>query len=102
MGVLQTSLRTVDGARRFNVPHTTNLWLRHDPQEIRTIWNHPRIRLPPRTTPSMTWHIRLKHLWDQWRPSTGTVVGKPGRHNGRISTQTMRNHRLTPRAQRPY
>ena len=27
--MLQTGLRTADGARRFNVPHTPVLWLRH-------------------------------------------------------------------------
>ena len=66
---------------------------------IGTTWNHPRSTLPPGTTSSKDCLIRLKHLWDQWRPSTRTVTETPRRHNTRISTQTMRNHlrRLTLR-----
>ena len=81
MDMLQTSLRTADGTRRFNVPHTTFLWSRHRLQEIGTTWNHPRSWLPPGTRSSKEWHIRLKHLLDQWRPSTTTVAETPGRHN---------------------
>ena len=67
-------------------------------------WNHPRNVLHPGTTPSKDCHIRLKHLWDQWTPSTRTVTETPRRHNVRISTQTMRNHirRFTLRVRRPY
>ena len=69
---------------------TTIMWLIHRLQEIGTTWNHQRSALPPGTTPSKDFHIRLKHLWGQWRPSTRTVVETPRRHNARISTQTMR------------
>ena len=71
--------------------HTTILWLGHCLQEIGTTWNHPRSALPPATTPSKDFHIRLKHLWDQWIPSSRTVAETLRRHNTRISTQTMRN-----------
>ena len=49
-------------------------------------------------------HIRLKHPWDQWNPSTRTVAETPGCHNSRISTETMRNHlrRFALRVRRPY
>ena len=56
-----------------------------------TTWNHPRSGLPPGTTPPTDWHIRLKQLWDQCRPSTRSVAETPGRHNARLSTQTMHN-----------
>ena len=39
-----------------------------DHMEPTTYW------LPPGTTPSNDWPIRLKHLWDQWKPSTRTVA----------------------------
>ena len=102
--MLQTSLRTADGDRRFKAPHATIMSLIHRLQEIGSNWNHPRYGLPPGTTPSKDWHIRLKHLWDQWRLSTRTVAETPGRHNARIPTQTIHNHlrRFTLRARRPY
>ena len=102
--MLQTSFRTIDGAWCFSVPHTAILWLRHRLQQIWTTRNHPRIRLPPGTTPSRDWHIRLKHLWDQWWPSSRTVVETPGHYNARISTQAIRDNlsRFTLHAQRSY
>ena len=106
MSMLQTSLTTADSAIRFNMPHTRIMWLRHLLQEIGTTWNHPRSGLLPGTTPSKDWHSRLRHLWDQWRPSTRTVAETPGRHDARISTQTMRNHprwfTFTLGEKRPY
>ena len=100
MGMLQTSLRVADGARHFNVSHTSILWLRHHLQEVETTWHHPSSGLHPETTPSQNWHIRLKHLWDQWRASTRIVAETTRRHNSRIYMQTMRNHlkRFTLRA----
>ena len=56
---------------------------------IGTAWNHPHSRIPPGTTPSKDWQIRLRHLCVQWRPSTRPVAETPGRHNVRISAQTM-------------
>ena len=53
--------------------------------------NHPRCGRPPRSILSQAWHIRLKHRWDQWRPSTRTVTETSGRHNARIFTQAMRS-----------
>ena len=59
--------------------HThTNLWLRYRLQKTATTWNHPRRGLLPWTTPSKDSHIRLKHLWVQWRPSRRTVTEIPG------------------------
>ena len=103
-GMLQTSLRISDVVRRFNVPHTTILWFRHRPQEIETTWNYPRSGLHPGTAPWKDWYIRLKHVWDQWRPSTRTLAETPGRHIARISTQTMHNYlrRLSLRVRWPY
>ena len=43
------------------------------------------------TTPSEDWRIGLQ-LWDQWRASRRTVTETPGRHNARLSPQTMCNH----------
>ena len=91
MGMLQT-VKTADDFRHFNVPQTTIPWLRPRLQKIGTTWKHPRGGRPTGTTPSRGGHIRLKHLWHQWRTSTRTVAETPGRHNARISTQTMRNH----------
>ena len=55
--------------------HTKSiLWLRHRLQKIANSWNYPRDGLPPRTKPSKDWHIRIKHIWEQWRPSTRTVA----------------------------
>ena len=105
MGMLQTSFRNADGIRRFNVPHTTILWLKHRLQEIGTTWNHPpRSGLPSRATPSKDWHIRLKHLWDQRRPSTRTAAETPKCHKAQVFKQTMRTNlrRFTQRARRPY
>ena len=102
MGVLQTSLRTADGAKGCSMSHPTILWLIPRLQE--TTLNKPCSGLPAGTTPTKDLHINLKHLWGQWRPSARIVTGTPGRHNARISTQTMRNHfrRFTLHAQRPY
>ena len=93
-----------DGTSRFNVPPTTVLRSRHHLQEIGTTWNHPCSGQPPGSTSAQDWHIRLKHLWDQWRPSTRTVTERPARHNARMSTQNMRNRlrRFTRHARRPY
>ena len=55
----ETSLWAANGARCFNVPYTTILWLRHHPEEIGTTWSHSRNGLPPATTPSTEWHIHL-------------------------------------------
>ena len=81
MGMLQTSWRTAGGTRRFNVPHTTILWLRNHLLGIGTAWNHPRSGLPPGNMPSKDWLIRLEHLWDPFRPSTRTFAERPGRLN---------------------
>ena len=62
---------------RQTFPHTTILWLKHRLQDIATIWNHPQSGLPAGTMPSKNWHIRLKRLWHQWRPSTRTVAENP-------------------------
>ena len=104
MSMLQTSLGTEDGTRRFNVPHTTIMWLRHRLKDIGTTLKHPHGEPPPGTALSQDWHIRLKHPWDQWGPPTRTVAETSGRHNTWISTQIMRNdlRRFTLRARRPY
>ena len=90
MHMLQSSLRASNGARVFNVPHTTILRLRYRLQGIVATSDHPRSGWPPRTTPARDWHIRLKHLRHQWRPPTRTAVETPGCHNVRISTETIR------------
>ena len=100
MDMLQTSLRTADGARRFNVSHKNTFLVETSPTRDWDPRNHPRSALPPGTTPSKDCHIHLK----QWRPSTRTVAETPRRHHAQITTQTMRNNlrRFTLRVRRPY
>ena len=97
--MLQISLRTEDGTRRFNKPHNNSV------VETRN-WDN--------LEPSTQWATSRNHPVKELAYSPQTSVGsvetihkncfrKPGRHNARISTQTMRNHlgRLTLRARRP-
>ena len=92
LSMLQNILGNAVSARRFNVPHTAILWLRHRLQEIGITRNHSRSGLPPATALSKDWHNRPKHLWDHWRLSTRTAADTTGRHNVRISAMTMRHN----------
>ena len=102
--MLQTSLSTADGVRRFNVYHTAILWLRPRLQDIGPPETIHVVGYRQEPASSKDWHIRFRHLWDQWSPSARPVAETPGGHNARTSTQTLRKHlnRFALRARRPY
>ena len=104
VGMLQSGLRPTDIARRLNVSHTTITRLRQRLQETGTTRDRPRSGRPSVTLPIQDRHIRLVHLRNRQRPATVTAREIRGRHNDRISAQTVRNRlrRFGLRARRPY
>ena len=63
-------------------------------KRFETTWNHPHCVLPPRTTLSTGWHIRLKHLWDQWKPSTCTATENQAINTEYDSFKNVFRHQL--------
>ena len=104
IGMLQSNTPPAEVARHFRVSHTTILRLRERFQMTGATADRPRSGRPPVTTPEQDWHIRLTHLRQRRRPATVTARETRGRHNARISGQTVRNRlrRFGLQARRPY
>ena len=104
IGMLNSNVPSADVARHFGVSPATITRLRDRLQQTGATADRPRSGRPRVTTPGQDRHIRLTHLRQRFRPATLTARETMGRHNARISDQTVRN-RLRGfglRARRPY
>ena len=104
IGMLNSNVPSADVARQFGVSPTTITRLRDRLQQTGATADRPRSGRPRVTTPGQDRHIRLTHLRQRFRPATLTARETMGRHNARISDQTVRNRLrcFGLRARRPY
>ena len=104
IGMLQAGMRPSHVAQHFNVSPSTIGDLRLRLAQTGTVADRPRTGRPRVTTPQQDRQIRLAHLRNRLRPATWTANTTPGRHNQRISAQTVRNRlrSVQLRARRPY
>ena len=104
VGMLRARASQREVARHFNVHVYTISRLNRRFQETGATADRPRAPRPRVTTPQQDRYIRLRYLRDRFLPATVTAAQTPGRHNRRISDQTVRNrlreHGL--QARRPY
>lgn len=91
-------------ARQFRCHVRTIERLRTRFRQTGTTKDRQRAGRPRETTPRQDGYIRTSHLRNHFLPATVTARTTPGRHNARISDQTVRNrlreHGL--RSRRPY
>ena len=91
IGMLTGGMSQRRVARNLGVHVSTisRLWSRYD--ETGSTVDRPRAPRPRVTTPQQDRHIRLQHLRNRFLPATVTAAQTRGRHQNRISDQTVRN-----------
>ena len=104
IGMLGTGLSQSAVARRFGVAVSTICRQQQRHLQTGSVQDRPRPGQPRVTTAAQDRSIRTAHLRDRFRTATATANATPGRHNNRISRQTvlnrLRDHGI--RARRAY
>lgn len=90
VGLLDAGLSARQVARRFgcNVSTIARLLQRHE--ETGSVADRPRPGRARVTTPDQDRYIEMQHLRDRFRTATQTARETPGRHQPRISANTVR------------
>ena len=103
LGMLTTGWSLSRIATHFNVAVSTITRLRQRFAQTGSSDDCPRTGAPRVTTPDQDRDICLQHLRNPFLKVTRTAAATPGRHNQRISDQTVRNrlHESGLRARRP-
>ena len=91
IGMLGTGLSQSAVARRFGVAVSTICRLQQRHLQTGSVQDRPRPGQPRVTTAAQDRSIRTAHLRDRFRTATATANATPGRHNNRISRQTVLN-----------
>ena len=91
VGMVQAGMRHIDVAEHFGVSRLTKVRLMSRVRATGETSDRPRSGRPKVTTLRQDRQIRLIHLRNRFLPATVTANRIPGRHNPRISAQTVRN-----------
>ncbi|CAC5420354.1 unnamed protein product [Mytilus coruscus] len=91
VGMVQAGMRHIDVANNFGVSKLTITRLMSRLRQTGSSNDRPRSGRPRETTLRQDRRIRFTHLRDRFLPATITARQTPGRHNPRISAQTVRN-----------
>lgn len=104
VGMVQAGMRYVDVANQFGCSKLTITRLMNRLRQTGTTHDRPRSGRPRVTTERQDRHIRFIHLRNRFVTATATANATPGRHNPRISAQTVRNRlkQANLRPRRPY
>jgi len=103
VGMVQAGMRHEDVANQFGCSKLTITRLMSRVRQTGGTADRPRSGRPRVTSERQDRHIRLIHLRNRFIPATITAAQTPGRHNPRISPQTVRNRlrEANLRARRP-
>ena len=91
VGMVQAGMRHIDVAAHFGVSRLTIVRLMSRVRATGATADRPRSGRPKVTTLHQDRQMRLIHLRNRFLPATVTANRIPGRHNPRISAQTVRN-----------
>ena len=103
IGMLAAGMTQVQVANHFNVSRMTIARLKTRLRDTGTTNDRPRSGRPRETTLRQDRHIRIIHLRNRFVNASQTARQTHGRHNNRISAQTVRNRlrQVGLRARRP-
>ena len=101
IGMLHAGMTTEEVAEAMGCSSRTIRRLREKFRVTGRTADRPRSGRPRVTTRAQDHYIVVSHLRDRFLTATQTAHNTPGRHNNRISAQTVRN-RLRDRGLRAY